>query len=64
MLEKVRGNDTFWKNNVISAGVEDSVLDGYDVSGEICGEVGAPRRAVTGKGELRGRKARIRIALI
>ena len=64
MLEKVRGNDAFWKNNVISAGVEDSVLDGYDVSGEIDGKVTAPGRVVTGKDELRGRKSRTRIALV
>jgi hypothetical protein len=63
-LEEVRGNDAFWKNDIIGAGVENTIGDGKNVSSESDGEVGAPGRAMAGKGELRRRVARIRLALV
>lgn len=64
MLEKMCGNDAFWKYDVISAGVENTVGDSKSVVGESDSEVGAPGRAMAGKGELRRRVARIRLALV
>jgi hypothetical protein len=63
-LEKMCGNDAFWKNDIISTGVENTVGDGKSVVGESDSEVGAPGRAMAGKGELRSRVARFRLALV
>ena len=63
-LEKVRGNDAFWKYDIIGAVVKNTIGDGEYVSGEADGEVGAPGRAIAGESELRRRVARIRLALI